>query len=338
MRALKYISVVAVFVLLIVYFRKEPEPYQILSGQTMGTYYNIKIRTEAENLQLYNVVKNELSEINKQMSVFDPDSEISKINKAPANEWIDLSPEMSLVLKTAYQTFKKSGGTFDPTVGQLIDLWGFGIKKPRKIPADDVIAENLKLSGFNKISFNEDFSKLKKSNPQVAINLSAIAKGYGVDRVAQALKNAGYNDFVVEIGGEVAAFGQKSPDVKGWNVGIVKPTGNYSENAYIIPLKDTAIATSGNYRNYFYMDGKKFSHTISPKTGRPIESSLISVTVLAKNCMEADALTTAMMAMGDTKAIEFANRNKIAAVFFLHNQDDTLKTVISNKAKNYIRK
>lgn len=336
MRIFKYISIFFLIVAGIFYLLRTPNPYQVMVGQTMGTYYSIKVKTGDENKLLHKNIKEELEKINQHMSVFDNNSEISLINREAADKWIPLSEEMQKVLKNAYQTYRKSNGAFDPTIGKLIDLWGFGTIRPKRYPSEEDIAAVMAVSGFDKIIFSPDFTKLKKKNDDVTLNLSAIAKGYGVDRIADLLKQMGYNDFVVEIGGEVSASGQKSDKINGWKVGIVKPVDNYTENAHVVTLKDSSIATSGDYRNFVYIDDKKFSHTISPKTGYPAENNLISVTIFHKQCMEADALTTAMMAMGEKKAIDFANRYNLATILFVRNDDDTISEIVSEKAKKIL--
>jgi thiamine biosynthesis lipoprotein len=336
MRIIRYISILFFIIFGILYFYKRPVQYQVMTGQTMGTYYSIKIKTDNKNKSLDDAVKKELALINSQMSVFDPDSEISGINKEVADKWMDLSPEMQTVLKNAHNIYLKSNGAFDPTIGQLIDLWGFGQKHPQKTPSEEEINEVLKISGFDNIKFSRDFSRMKKEYDITTINLSAIAKGQGVDRIAELLKKSGYQDFVVEIGGEVYASGEKSEDIKGWRVGVIKPEGNYTENAFIITLKNKAAATSGDYRNIIYLDNHKYSHTISSKTGYPVESNLISTTVISDNCMEADGYATALMAMSEKDALKFANDNHIAAILFIRNPDNTVKKVTSKLAEGYI--
>lgn len=336
MRIFKYISIFFIVAGGIFYLWRDPNPYQVMTGQTMGTYYNIKVKTKHENKMLQKNIKEELEAINTEMSVFDNDSEISKINKEVSGKWIELSEPVQAVLKTAYTVYNQSNGAFDPTVGRLVDLWGFGTIRPKKAPSDEEIKSILDITGFNKIRFSADFSKLKKDNDDIMLNLSAIAKGYGVDRIAKLLEKQGYTDFIIEIGGEVRAAGKKSEEINGWKVGIVKPTGDYTENAYVVTLKDHAVATSGDYRNFVYMNDKKFSHTISPKTGYPVEHNLVSVTVFHKNCMTADALTTAMMAMGEKSALDFANRYNLSTILFVRNEDNSVKAIVSEKAKKLV--
>lgn len=332
MRLLKYILIFIAAAAGIFLLRQEHPSYQIVSGQTMGTYYGVKVKNAPVAADLAAEIEKTLAEVNAEMSVFDPDSELSKINAAPAEQWLELSEPMRKVLKKAHEIYRQSNGAFDPTVGRLIDLWGFGVRKERKRPDDKEIRALLAVSGFDKIRFGQDYQKLKKDNGEVTLNLSAIAKGYGVDRVAEKLEELGIRDYVIEIGGEVRAAGRKSEDVDGWNVGIVKPEGRYNENAYVVTVKNRAVATSGDYRNFYYDDGKKFSHTISPQTGRPVENNLASVTVFHHSCMTADALATALTAMGEKEALAFAEDNKLAVIFFIRGENG-VAVRLSAKAK-----
>lgn len=335
MRILRNFSILLISGGLIWFFYNSGTPYQTISGETMGTYYNIKIRTPKENNMLPQKIKQRLDEVSQKMSVFAPDSEINKINQAKANEWIDLSAEMSLVLQDAHKIWKLSNGNFDPTVGKLVDLWGFGVSKPPNTPTKEQIKDVLKYTGFDKLSFNKDYTRVKKKHDNTYLNLSAIAKGYGVDSIVRLLEENGYKDFVVEIGGEVAGKGNRSEDEKGWKIGVIRPDDTH-ENAYIIPLKNYAVATSGDYRNFYYKEGQKYAHTISPQTGFPVKHGLTSVTALSKNCMDADALATAAMAMGEDKALAFANNNNLAMIMFVRQDNGDLKALISEKAKKLL--
>jgi len=335
-RLLKYLLLIAGAAAVIYYYAHSRQPYQIMSGETMNTYYRIKIRTDKENNLLHNAVRDELQQINHEMSVFENSSEISQINNDDSGEWIDLSPEMSEVLKDSYKTYTESDGYFDPTVGKLIDLWGFGTSRnSQRIPDDEKITEALKSIGFNKLQFNKNFTRIKKANPDIKINLSALAKGYGVDRIAGLLDRNGYTDYIVEIGGEVKARGNRVPDGKGWNVAVVKPDQT-NDNAYVVKLQNFSVATSGDYRNFFYHKDKRYSHTISPKDGYPVEHNLASATVFHQSCMHADALATAIMAMGEKKGLAFANKNNLAVVLFVREENNTFKPLFSNEAKKLL--
>lgn len=325
------------FVIIAFYYANyKPSSRIVYSGETMGTYYSVKINSTHENNMLHSKIKAELKLINAQMSVFDTNSEVSHINKEEAGVWIDLSDDMAFLLKSAYEIYKKSDGYFDPTVGKLVDLWGFGVSQQNKTPTDEEIKDVLVYTGFDKLEFSKDFKRVKKKHSNVYLNLSALAKGYGVDRVAELLEKEGYNNYVVEIGGEVRAKGKRDDETNGWNIGVVNPkTG---ENVYVITLKDFTVATSGDYRNFYYSGDKRFSHTISPKTGYPVENSLTSVSIFDKSCMVADAMATAFMAWGDKKALKYANDNDVAIVMFVKGPDDDLKVITSKKADKLIKR
>ena len=340
MRLFKYISILVVISLgtYLLFFRENP--YQEISGRAFGTYYNVKIKTERKNRLLTSRIKEELEKINTEMSVFEPGSEINSINEAGAHQAINLSDNMSTLMRSADEIYRLTDGNFDPTVGQLVDLWGFGAGRHSDLPSDEQIKNTLKNTGFNKLSFANNYKILQKANADIIINLSAIAKGYAVDRLSAILKNAGYKDYIVDIGGEIYASGEREEGTSGWNVGIASPNlgNNTEENAAVIRLHNMAVATSGDYRNYYYKNNKRYSHTISPQTGYPVEHNLASATVFDDNCMRADALATAFMAMGEEKGLKFANRNKIAVVFFTRNEYNETQMITSNEAKKLLDK
>ena len=332
MRIIKYLFI-AVIAFLIILYLEHKKPYLIVSGQTFGTYYTIKIRSPKNSKFIQHIIKEEFTKIDDEMSVFNPHSEISDINHETSGAWIALSPELSNLFKNAHQIYKMSGGAFDPTTGKLINLWGFGTSgNAQKIPEQSEIDEVLKTTGFDKIDFDKNYEKLRKKFPETMINLSAIAKGYAVDRVAELLKKNDYKNFVIEIGGEVYAHGKRSEDIKGWNIGIVNPENNNEVNAFVITLKNFAAATSGDYRNFFYIDGKKYSHTIDPKTGYPAENTLTSVTVFDKSCAKADGLATAIMSMGEKKASAFIKQNNLPVVMFTKDENGKLESWVSPAA------
>ena len=339
MRFVKYALILGLIVtIFFVAGQYASEPYIKLSGETMGTYYNIKIRSSRDKVVIDSAVKQELTAINNQMSVFKSDSEISKINQAPINEWIELSPEMSEVLQTSDKIYRRSHGSFDPSVGALVELWGFGGSHNQTVPDEQAIKEALEVTGFDKIRFSKDYKRIKKLKPGVYLNLSAIAKGYGVDRIAELLLSQGLQDFVVEIGGEVRAHGNRSEDSNGWRIGILKPDTRQDGNKFplVAKLNNAAVATSGDYENYFLVGNKKYSHTISPSTGYPISNNINSVTVFAKKCINADAYATAIMSMGEEKGLKFANDYKLPVIMYIRTDDGDLRSIITEEAKKYI--
>lgn len=336
MRILKYFFLAAAAVVLIylIFFRENS--FQEIRGKAFNTSYSIKIKTPHNNAALSRKIQTELEKVNEQMSVFEPGSEINIINETPAKQTVELSDEMSNLLQQSYSIYKMSGGSFDPTVGKLIDLWGFGTKKTIEFPKDDEIKAALEQTGFNKIHFSSDYKNLKKDVGEVNINLSAIAKGYAVDKIAELLKKEGYKDFIIEIGGEVIAEGEKSEQTKGWNVGIKSPDSE--ENAAVVTMHNLSVATSGDYRNYFYYKDKRYSHTIIPQTGYPVEHKLASVSVFHKSCMMADGLATAIMVMGEEDGLKFANRNNIPAVFFVRTDNNGYEMLVSQSAEKLLKK
>jgi len=337
MKFIKYFSIVLIVFAGVLFFTQNKSNYRILRGETMGTTYSIKIRTDRDDNMLHTRIRQKLADINATMSVFEKNSEINKINEATNEEWIELSDEMTTLLKVAYLVYKKTDGAFDPTSGKLVDIWGFGTIKTERIPSQEEIDEVLSYSGFNRIKFSADYKKLKKENAKTKLNLSAIAKGYGVDEIAKLLMQEGYKDFLVEIGGEIYAKGNRDRGENGWNIGVMDPM-NKAQNITVANLRDSAVATSGDYFNYIHTDDAVYSHTISMKDGRPVRSNLTSVTVFADNCRDADAYATAFMAMGEKKSLSFANRNNVSAIFFVKNENGKIVATASNRAKKILGK
>ncbi|MCK4888606.1 MAG: FAD:protein FMN transferase, partial [Candidatus Aminicenantes bacterium] len=251
-----------------------------------------------------------LRSVNMKMSTYIPDSEISLFNNFKKNSWLDISPETAFVLSNALRISEMTGGAFDITIGPLINLWGFGPdRKPIKIPEDTEINQVRGKIGYKKISVRSNPPSARKDYSEVYCDLSAIAKGYGVDIVASFLDSQGFYNYLVEIGGEISVRGENAGG-KEWRLGVLAPDGS-NDVKEIISIGDLAMATSGDYHNYFEENGIRYSHTIDPVTGRPITHKLVSVTVIMKSCMEADALATAINVMGPVRGYEFAVKNSI---------------------------
>jgi len=327
MRIFHYVSIVLFTIIVGAFIYQYSPHYYIIKGKIFGTYYNIKIKTDNKDARLKDEISQRLAEINSLMSVFEKDSEISLINEAPARQKIELSSDMSKVIKAADKVYRQTDGYFDPSLGRLIDLWGFGASSARE-PSDDEIKQALKNSGFNKLKFSRDFRYLTKTNSQIMLNLSAIAKGWAVDEIAALLDNKGYNDYVVEIGGEIKTKGFREENGEAWTIGINRPTAHSSDNIMVISLSNMAVATSGNYRNFYSHDGRVLGHTISHQTGEPVESDVASVSVFHDSCMMADAYATAIVAMGIERGLQFANRHNLKVMIF----DKDLKRYLSDKA------
>lgn len=287
-----------------------------LSGPTMGTSYHITLVSEqGEPLPvseevIHDSVRKELQFINQTMSTYIPESELMLFNTSPTAELISVSDPLREVLVLADFISRESGGAFDVTVGPLVNLWGFGPDKHEDaVPDAGKIAALKAELGYDKLDLSEPGAIRKLSNIQV--DLSAIAKGYGVDRVAGVIEKAGIRHYMVEIGGEIRTRGY-SPRLTPWVIAIEKPSDGVQEVFTAVSLTDAGMATSGDYRNYFEKDGRRFSHTIDPVTGYPIEHNLASVTVIAPTAAEADGWATAIMVSGVEKGLEIAEQQKLA--------------------------
>lgn len=272
------------------------------SGTTMGTTYSVKFvsNKDLNTEKIKKEVDDLLVEINRQMSTYIPDSEISQFNNHNSFEPFKISEGFYRVVARGLKFSYLTWGLFDPTVSPLVNLWGFGHEgRKEDFPTAEEIHEAQKKVGYKKIVL-EKGNQVKKTQGDVTLNLSAIAKGYGVDEVAYLLSNYTQH-FLVEIGGEVKASGLKDPyNKKTWKVGIEKP--NYEQKTVLlkaIDIVDQCVASSGDYRNFYKKNGQKISHTINPKTGYPAEVPVVAVTVIAKDCMDADALATALMVGGE---------------------------------------
>ncbi len=282
-----------------------------LQGNTMGTTYNIKVVGENLNAgKLKQDIDVALKQLNQEMSTYIADSELSLFNKSSSPEPVEVSNGLARVVKEAIRLGKLSDGALDVTVGPLVNLWGFGPGyRPETVPSDELLLATKAKVGLDKLTF--DNGLLSKSTPELYVDLSTIAKGYGVDLVAELIEANGIHNYLVEIGGEMRLKGFKHTGEL-WHVAIEKPLSNERAVQQIIVPKDNAVATSGDYRIYFEAEGQRFSHIIDPNTGKPINHKLVSVTVIHPSSMTADGLSTAMMVMGEERALTFAEENDLA--------------------------
>jgi len=312
------------FLLLIFFGCSKNKPEIIsFSGFTMGTTYSIKI-SEQNPInsihQLQSEIDSVLLHVNKLFSTYMSDSEISQFNKS--DSIFIISDEFGELFLQSKQINNISKGAFDPTVHPLVKLWGFGNKgRINELPPNDIIQSTLNKIGFDNILIKNDL--LVKLYPYIELDFSAIAKGYGVDKVSELLILKNMNNFMVEIGGEVYCNGKNYNN--DWSIGLQNPfleIGN--ENILkVINLNNKAMATSGNYRNYFEIDGQKYSHTINPKTGYPVTHNVVSVSVVANDCSSADAYATALMVMDKEVGIEMINSiNGLEAVIIYGDNED----------------
>ena len=283
----------------------------LLQGRTMGTTYSIKVVGEnIDTEKLQQGIDAKLVNLNQEMSTYIKDSELSIFNQSTSLEPVKVSEGLGRVIKEAIRLGELSEGALDVTVGPLVNLWGFGPEyRPETVPSEELLLATKSRIGLDKLSFERGM--LSKNIPDLYVDLSTIAKGYGVDLVAEFVEANGINNYLVEIGGEMRIKGFKHTGEL-WHVAIEKPVNNERSVHQIIIPKDNAVATSGDYRIYFEAEGQRFSHIIDPNTGKPINHKLVSVTVIHPSSMTADGLSTAMMVMGEDKAIAFAEAHDLA--------------------------
>ena len=291
-----------------------------IKGNTMGTYYFIEVIDVPIELKIKNIeleVKNTLKKANKILSNWDKDSEISIINKTNKTTAIKISDELNEVFKTAKEINAQSNGFFDLTLDPIIELWGFGYKSKQMqiIPKDNQIKNILSLIGQKSfLEMDFDNNELIKKNKDIKINLSSIGKGYGIDLIGKKLDQLGINNYIINIGGDILTKGYNSKK-QNWVIGIENPNLKEKLIKEIVNLTNKGLATSGDYKNFFSKDGKKYSHIINPKTGKPIMHSTKSVTVIHENAMKADGWATAFLALGSLEGLKIADKEKIAVLF-----------------------
>ena len=284
-----------------------------LRGATMGTSYSVKavypIEPPVAQEDLKSEIDRELGRINQLMSTYDPESELSRFNVWSSTVPFEVSPDTLEVIRAARDLYESTGGLFDPTVGPLVDLWGFGPEKRRTAPPSrEEIEAGRVLVGMNRLTEGPG-NAIAKEVPGLHLDLSAIAKGYGSDKVSELLLRKGFADHMVEIGGEIVVRGLNR-NRKPWSLGIDSPDQppGRRELIHMLALTNAALATSGNYRNFFEHEGVHYTHVIDPRTGYPVPDTVRSVTVIAPSCMRADGAATAVMVMGATRGLEWAER------------------------------
>ncbi|WP_245792253.1 FAD:protein FMN transferase [Teredinibacter waterburyi] len=304
----------------------------------MGTTYHITVVADAKPVidpaRLKRDVDELLSDFNQVMSTYIPDSELSRLNKAPVNAAVVVSPKLFDILNLSHQISIRTKGSFDTTVGPIVNLWGFGPEeREEKQPSAEQVAAARQNVGFRFVELEIDTYAVRKSRA-VYIDLSAIAKGAGADEIAGLLLNRGIANYMIEVGGELHVAGV-SPRGKPWRIGVEQPSLAQTGVAQAISIEAGGIATSGDYRNYFEIDGERFSHTIDPATAAPITHNLASVTVVANNSAEADAMATALNVMGPVKGYDFALKENIAA-YFLVREDEAFTAKYTAQFEQYL--
>lgn len=298
-----------------------PAEFEV-SGNTMGTQFNVKLAAnDVDAATLQQNIEGSLAHVELMMSTYMPDSEISRFNASSTTDWHTVSEEFCVSVMHAQALSLLTDGSFDITVGPLVNLWGFGpgdiIDEP---PADELISATMNLVGHKHLQADCAQPALKKDIAELYLDMSAFGKGFAVDQIAERLEADGFNDYLVEVGGELRLAGYNSSGEK-WAIGIEAPLADQRRPHMVIRLTDAAVATSGDYRNYFEVDGKRYSHTIDTRTGRPVTHSLASVTVIDDSAYRADALATALLVMGPDKGMELATKEHLAVLFLLRDAD-----------------
>lgn len=313
-----------------------------LSGRTMGTNYHIELamgvdRGALSRNQVKVSIELELEAIERAMSSYREDSEVTRFNHHQSDVPFSVSPETAEVFNIARIVGEMTEGALDITVGALVNVWGFGpTVTPAAVPDPETLQQLENSVGHETIEVDLESSTLRKMQPHVVCDLSAVAKGYGVDRIAHLLNGYGIENYMVEVGGEVRTLGLNAQGLP-WRIAIERPSDGPAEIETVVPLSGLSIATSGDYRNYHEYEGQRFSHIIDPRTGSPISHRLASVSVIHRECAFADAFATALLVMGPEEGMNLAEKLRLPALFIIRNQDSTYQTRPSKDFTTYLR-
>ncbi|MDM8326212.1 FAD:protein FMN transferase [Bacteroides gallinaceum] len=324
----------AILIIGTVLILRKQAPYQTDEGFVFGTVYKITYQSK-ENLKPE--IEAELKKVDNSLSPFNKQSVITHINN---NTDLRADSMLAYIYKMAKGISEETQGAYDITVAPLVNAWGFGFKT-QAFPDSAKIDSIREIVGYKKIRLNDN-GTFEKTDPRIMLDCSSIAKGYGVDCVARLLASKGIRNFMVEIGGEVVTKGE-NPKMEKWKIGINRPVDDSlavnQELQTILEITDAGMATSGNYRNFYYKDGKKYAHTIDPRTGYPVQHNILSSTVIADNCAKADAYATAFMVLGLDSAKVICNAHPELDAYFIYTDDEgKLQTYSTEGMKRYIRK
>lgn len=315
-------------------YRQANVPVAIrLEGETMATTYHITY-FDGSKRNFKASVDSLLIEVNRSINTYDSASEISRFNRAQRSFRFErvhfLEP-----LNISRTVVVGSRGAFDPTVMPLVNAWGFGPRKVARPDTSEILALR-EFVGFEKITFNKD--SVWKNDPRVQLDFGGIGQGYGADVIALFLRQKGITNFFIELGGEGVAAGTNLAENRPWEIGILDPNSDYLEQKFkaTARLKDKAFSTSGNYFNYREVDGRKYSHTLDPESGFPVQRELLSATVFADNCATADAWATAFMCMGHTAGIELLKSHPELGVFFVYSSAEGMQTFVSESMSSFV--
>jgi FAD:protein FMN transferase len=309
-----------------------------LDGPTMGTYYSVKIARPPAGMTAESIRSELVATLDKviaEISTYDADSELSRLNRNPSTDWIPISSNLLRVIAEGQRISRLSEGSFDVTIGPLVNLWGFGPEaRPDRLPTEEEIAAARARVGWQKLELRESPPAVRKARGDVYIDLSALGEGYGVDRMIAVLEARGVTDYMVAVAGAIRAKGLNAVR-KPWAIAIEEPLPDRRSVHRIIPISDHAISTSGDYRNFFEKGGKRYSHEIDPRTGAPIDRNLGSATVIGDSCMVVDGLATALMVMGEARGPALAQSQGLAA-YFIVREGEELRGVASPAFQPYL--
>lgn len=303
-----------------------PEIVQ-LTGPTMGTRFSISLVVDQPGPspeELLDRVQQRLQLLNARMSTYDPDSELSRFNASDSTDWFEVSATTAKVVDHCVKLAAKTYGAFDPTVGPLVNLWGFGPPGSQFSPpsSEQIQAAQTRI-GYQKVEVRFEPPALRKTTREIYLDLSAAAKGYGVDVIAELVEQEGFANYLVEIGGEIRSAGRK-PDGRVWRIGVEAPDSNGRKVQRVVEPNGKAVATSGDYRNFYEFEGIRYSHTIDPVAGAPVNHDLATVSVMAETCLAADGLATALLVLGPERGYDWAVENEVAALLISRSDEDKL--------------
>ncbi len=321
------------------YCGETPRSLVTFEGSAMGTTWAVKIAADLDpdsERVAEREISTRLDRVDQLMSTWKPDSELSRFNRHSAGSAFPVSPETLSVFEIAREVSELSGGAFDVTVGPIVGAWGFGAGARSDTPVSArELAALRSIVGFEKVSIDSAASTLTKSNDGVVCDLSAVAKGFAVDEIARALERLGHENFLIEVGGELRASGTHR-DGAPWRIAIEAPDSTSRSVHRIIDLRDLSMATSGDYRNYYELEGRRISHTIDPRTASPIRHGLASVTVLHREAARADALATALNVLGPGEGYALAAERGIAAYFIERGEGGSFEARLTESFERHL--
>ena len=315
-----------------------PPPEIVLSGPAQGTTYTVKVTAPPAGIEASAVriaVEDVLARVDREMSGYRGDSELSRFNASPSTDWFEVSPEVVTVVAAALKVAEESAGALDITVAPLVNLWGMGpAGPPARMPTEEDVKLAMARVGYRKLHVREQPAAIRKDQADLAIDLNAIAQGYTSDLIGARLTSMGLDNFMVDLGGEVRAHGRNSKG-EPWRIAVERPVDTEPTPYAIVQLDDMAVTTAGEYRHYFIRDGHRYSHTVDPRTGHTMEHDVAAVVVISSTAMDADAWDTALNVLGSKAGYELAVQRDMAVMFILH-EGTKLRSLLTPRFKQYV--